>query len=64
MATPVPFNTGLTEEQLTTIFQRVLNDMTDEQINTKFAEITGEITAIKNRLTALETPETEVEENA
>lgn len=64
MATPVPFNTRLTEEQLTTIFQRVLNDMTDEQINTKFAEITGEITAVKTRLTALETPETEVEENA
>lgn len=64
MAAPVPFNTGLSEEQLTTIFQRGLNDMTDEQINTKFAEITAKFTEIENRLTALEVPETEEEENA
>lgn len=58
MAVPVPFNTGLTEEQLIMIFQRVLNDMTDEQINAKFAEITAKFAEIENRLTALEVPET------
>lgn len=47
MATPVPFNTGLTEEQLTAIFQRGLNDMTDEQINAKFAEIEERISALE-----------------
>lgn len=51
MAVPVPLDTGLTSEQVLEAFRRALNDMTDEQINTKFAEIEAKITAIENKLT-------------
>lgn len=64
MAVPVPLDTGLTSSQVLEAFQRALNDMTDEQINAKFAEIEEKITEIENRLTALEPPETENEEDA
>ena len=37
MANIEPFNTGLTEEQLSEAFSRALNDMTDEQINALLA---------------------------
>ncbi len=59
MAIPVPLETGLTGDQILEAFNRALNDMTDEQINSKFTEITTEITEIKKRLTALENPTSE-----
>lgn len=37
MATVEPFNTGLTEAQLTTAFQRALNDYTNAQIDAAIA---------------------------
>lgn len=55
MAIPVPLDTGLTSEQILEAFRRALNDLTDEQINSKFAEIEGKIATIESRLTALET---------
>ncbi|MCM1315894.1 MAG: hypothetical protein NC205_00805 [Prevotella sp.] len=54
MAVPVPLNTGLTSEQVLEAFRRALNDLTDEQINAKFAEIEAKITAIENKLTEVE----------
>lgn len=63
MAIPASLDTGLTSEQVLEAFRRALNDMTDEQINAKFTEISAKITTIENRLTALKTPETEVEKN-
>lgn len=57
MPEPKPFNSGLSKEQLAEAFQRALNDMTDEQIEAKFAEISAKITEIEERLTALENPE-------
>lgn len=59
MAVPVPLETGLTGDEIMTAFDRALNDMTDEQINAKFTEITTKITEIEARLTALESPSTE-----
>ncbi|MDE5620354.1 MAG: hypothetical protein K2I80_07515 [Ruminococcus sp.] len=56
MATPVPLETGLTGDEIIEAFRRALNDMTDEQINSKFSEITTKITEIEARLTALENP--------
>lgn len=53
-----------TAEEIDEAIDMLLETYTRKEIDTKFAEITGEITAIKNRLTVLETPETEVEENA
>lgn len=53
-----PFNSGLSKEQITEAFRRALNDMTDEQIEAKFAEISAKITGIEERLTTLENPET------
>lgn len=54
MAVPMPLDTGLTSEQVLEAFRRALNDMTDEQINAKFAEIEAKITAIENKLTEVE----------
>lgn len=59
MATPVPLETGLTGDEIIEAFRRALNDMTDEQINSKFSEITTKIAEIEVRLTALESPSTE-----
>lgn len=64
MPAPDELNTNLDDDEILEAFQRALGDMTDDQINAKFAEINAEITTIKARLTALENPETEVEENA
>lgn len=47
MAIPTPLDTGLTSEQVLEAFRRALNDMTDEQINAKFAEIEEKISALK-----------------
>ena len=57
MAIPASLDTGLTSEQVLEAFRRALNDMTDEQINTKFTEISAKITAVEERLTALEKEE-------
>lgn len=54
MPEPKKFNTELSRAELNIIFQRVLNSMTDEEINAKFAEIEARISAL----------ETEAEENA
>ncbi len=59
MAVPVPLETGLTGDEILEAFRRALNDMTDEQINSKFSEITTKITEIETRLTALESPSAE-----
>lgn len=59
MAEPIPLNTGLSREQVLEAFNRALNDMTDEQINAKFSEITTKIAEIETRLTALESPPAE-----
>lgn len=59
MATPVPLETGLTGDEIIEAFRRALNDMTDEQINSKFSEITTKIAEIEARLTALENPSEE-----
>ena len=48
MAMPVPLDTGLTSEQILEAFRRALNDMTDEQINAKFAEISARIEKLEN----------------
>lgn len=47
MAVPVPLETGLTGEQVLEAFRRALNDMTDDQINAKFAEIEERISALE-----------------
>ena len=47
MAIPTPLDTGLTSEQVIEAFRRALNDMTDEQINAKFAEIEKKISALE-----------------
>ena len=47
MAIPVPLDTSLTSEQVLEAFRRALNDMTDEQINTKFAEIEERISELE-----------------
>lgn len=55
LATPVPFNTGLTGEQIQTAFNNAL----------KFDEIQAQITALEVRIKALEdaqTTETPTEE--
>jgi len=57
MAVPVPLDTGLSNEQILEAFRRALNDMTDEQINSKFTEILEKIASAEERLTALETEE-------
>ena len=49
-----PFNTGLNKEQLSTIFQRILNGMDNEQINVKFAEIQTKIDNLETKISALE----------
>lgn len=54
MATPVPLDTGLSGEEVLEAFRRALNDMTDEQINAKFSELSEKITSVEERLTALE----------
>ncbi len=59
MAEPVPLNTGLSREQVLEAFQRALNDMTDEQINSRFTEISEKIASIEERLTALESSSAE-----
>lgn len=50
MAKPDVFNTGLSEEELMRIFWRVLNGMTDEQINAKFAEIEEKIAVLEKEV--------------
>ena len=57
MAIPASLDTGLTSEQVLEAFRRALNDMTDEQINAKFTEISVKITEVEERLTALEKEE-------
>lgn len=57
MAIPASLDTGLTSEQVLEAFRRALNDMTDEQINNKFTEISVKITEVEERLTALEKEE-------
>ncbi|MDE5582414.1 MAG: hypothetical protein K2J08_01730 [Ruminococcus sp.] len=54
MAIPVPLDTGLTKEQVLEAFRRSLNDMTDEQINLKFAEIQTKIDDLETKISALE----------
>ena len=53
MAIPVPLDTGLTKEQVLEAFRRSLNDMTDEQINLKFAEIQAKINDLEAKISAL-----------
>lgn len=53
MATVEPFNTGLTEAQLTTAFQRALNDYTNAQID---AAIASAVAGKQNTLTFDTTP--------
>ena len=55
MAEPKTFNSGLSKEEIAEAFRRALNDMTDEQINSKFTEISERIASVEERLTALET---------
>ncbi|MDE5772749.1 MAG: hypothetical protein K2I06_14205 [Ruminococcus sp.] len=59
MAIPVPLETGLTGDRILEAFNRALNDMTDEQINSKLTEITEKIAEIETRLTVLESTTTE-----
>ncbi|MDE5583602.1 MAG: hypothetical protein K2J08_07850 [Ruminococcus sp.] len=54
MALPEILDTGLTVEQIAEAFSRALNDMTDDDINEKFDEISAKILQIETRLTALE----------
>lgn len=49
MAMPEVLNTGLSDEQIIEAFRRALNDMTDEQINAKFAEIEARLTTLENK---------------
>lgn len=57
MAVPVPLDTGLSSNEIIEAFRRALNDMTDEQINEKFTEISAKIAEIEERLGAVEESE-------
>lgn len=48
-AIPIPLDTGLTSEQVLEAFRRALNDMTDDQINAKFAELEDRISALETK---------------
>ncbi|MDE6500810.1 MAG: hypothetical protein K2L10_01820 [Ruminococcus sp.] len=50
MAKPDVFNTMLTKENLSEAFRRALNDMTDEQINARFAEIEEKIAVLEKEI--------------
>lgn len=49
MDIPEKFNTGLSGEEVAEAFRRLLNSMTDDELNAKFAEISARIESIEKK---------------